>query len=204
MIKKPLAKVERAQKNPRKLAVAAAAIEKYVRVAELGLQIAQDKRFGRRLFSGIDHSREAWHRARQTGGFAGPARQLAADQALHAELRNARRDLAKAYARVEAKRGSRRVITSLAGLTSLAGVASLAAVPQVRDRVSALIAGASRGGRQLHDLAISNGFVQSEPRPNTLEDLTKEKLYARAQEAGIPGRSEMSKEELIEALRAKS
>lgn len=116
----------------------------------------------------------------------------------------ARRDLAKAYARVEAKRGSRRVITSLAGLTSLPGVASLAAVPQVRDRVSALIAGASRSGRHLQDLAMSNGLVQSDPRPNMLEDLTKEKLYARAQKAGIPGRSEMSKEELIEALRAKS
>lgn len=204
MIKKRLAIVEPPQKSPRKLAVAAAAVEKYVRGGELALQIAQDKRFGKRLFSGVDHSREAWHRARQSGGFPGLARQLAADQALHAELRNARRDLAKAYARVEAQRRNRRMITSLPGLTTLAGVASLAAVPQVRDRVSALFARAFRGGRHLQDLAMSNGLVRGEPRPNILEDLTKEKLYARAQEAGIPGRSEMSKEELIEALRAKS
>jgi hypothetical protein len=40
-------------------------------------------------------------------------------------------------------------------------------------------------------------------RPRSLEDLTKEQLYARAQEAEIPGRSEMSKEELIDALRVK-
>ena len=34
-----------------------------------------------------------------------------------------------------------------------------------------------------------------------LEDLTKEELYHRAQDADIPGRSEMSKDELIAALR---
>ena len=44
----------------------------------------------------------------------------------------------------------------------------------------------------------------SRARPRRLEDLTKEELYARAQEADIPGRSEMSKEQLAEALRARS
>jgi hypothetical protein len=34
--------------------------------------------------------------------------------------------------------------------------------------------------------------------------LRKEELYARAQETDIPGRSEMSKEQLVEALRARS
>jgi len=33
--------------------------------------------------------------------------------------------------------------------------------------------------------------------------LTRDELYERAQEAEIPGRSEMSKDELVEALRAK-
>jgi hypothetical protein len=33
-----------------------------------------------------------------------------------------------------------------------------------------------------------------------LEDLTKEELYKRAQDADIPGRSEMSKDELVRAL----
>ena len=34
------------------------------------------------------------------------------------------------------------------------------------------------------------------------EDRTKEELYKKAQEVGIDGRSKMSKEELIEALRS--
>ena len=33
-----------------------------------------------------------------------------------------------------------------------------------------------------------------------LEDLTKDELYARAQEADIPGRSDMTKDELLQAL----
>ena len=41
------------------------------------------------------------------------------------------------------------------------------------------------------------------PRPKAagLESLTKEELYERAKAADIPGRSEMSKEQLIDALR---
>jgi hypothetical protein len=34
-----------------------------------------------------------------------------------------------------------------------------------------------------------------------LDELTKEELYRRAQDADIPGRSEMSKDELVRALR---
>ena len=44
-----------------------------------------------------------------------------------------------------------------------------------------------------------------ERRPDGLADLaylSKEDLYRRAQEAGIPGRSQMSKAELIAALRS--
>jgi DNA end-binding protein Ku len=33
-----------------------------------------------------------------------------------------------------------------------------------------------------------------------LDELTKEELYRRAQDADIPGRSEMSKDELVRAL----
>jgi DNA end-binding protein Ku len=33
-----------------------------------------------------------------------------------------------------------------------------------------------------------------------LEDLTRDELYGRAQDAGIPGRSSMSKDELVDAL----
>ncbi|MGP1352432.1 MAG: Rho termination factor N-terminal domain-containing protein [Parasphingopyxis sp.] len=35
-----------------------------------------------------------------------------------------------------------------------------------------------------------------------LEDRTKDELYEQAQEIGIDGRSDMSKEELIEAIRS--
>lgn len=202
VIKEKVAKIHRAKHKREKLAVTAAAVEKYVERAESVLQIAQDKKFGKRLFSAVEHGTEAWRRARRGRGLVGAARRLAADQAVHDELRNARRDLQQAFARVDSNGRGRRLIASVAGLTSAAGLASLAAVPQVRERVSALIAAASRNGQHLQELATANGLGR-DTRPRTLEDLTKEKLYARAQEADIPGRSEMSKEELIDALRAK-
>lgn len=39
-------------------------------------------------------------------------------------------------------------------------------------------------------------------RGTELEDRTKDELYDEAQEIGIEGRSEMSKDELIEAIRS--
>ena len=44
----------------------------------------------------------------------------------------------------------------------------------------------------------------SRGRASNLEDLTKDELYERAQKADIPGRSEMTKAELIKALRSAS
>ena len=41
-------------------------------------------------------------------------------------------------------------------------------------------------------------------RPHSLDELTKEELYLRAQEADIPGRSEMTKDQLVAALRRQS
>jgi len=41
-------------------------------------------------------------------------------------------------------------------------------------------------------------------RGGELSELTKEELYEKAQEADIPGRSEMTKEQLVEALGAAS
>lgn len=40
-------------------------------------------------------------------------------------------------------------------------------------------------------------------RSTVLEQWTKEDLYQRAQEIGVEGRSQMTKEELIEALRSR-
>ena len=74
-------------------------------------------------------------------------------------------------------------------------------------RISAVIADVPKHRQRLTDIA--NRVRPAEPsdgpsRPSALEDLTREELYARAQEAEIPGRSEMSKKQLVEALRAKS
>ncbi len=41
-------------------------------------------------------------------------------------------------------------------------------------------------------------------RASNLEDMTKDELYERAQKADIPGRSDMTKNELIKALRSPS
>jgi hypothetical protein len=117
---------------------------------------------------------------------------------LQAELHEARKDLGQAYALGTKRRGHR-----LRRVIPLAALASLAAVPQIRERVSALIETVSRNREHLRDLARASVPGRADGHPNTLDELTKEELYARAQEAQIPGRSEMSKEELVAALRAK-
>lgn len=49
--------------------------------------------------------------------------------------------------------------------------------------------------------AALRGRVPVLKRRTQLETLTKDELYERAQKADIPGRSEMTKDELIKALR---
>jgi hypothetical protein len=169
-------------------------------VSELALQLAQDKRFRKRLRSAAKHGKQAWRHTRRGPGLRAAARRLAVDQELQAELQKARSDLQLAYERLDAKRGGHRKRRVVA----LVGLGSLAAVPQVRERVSDLIASAARNGKDIQNLASANGQDREEPRPNSLDDLTKEELYARAQEAEIAGRSEMSKEELVEALRSRA
>jgi hypothetical protein len=150
--------------------------------SELALQLAQDKKFRQTLLSTIEHSAEARRHARNNLGFAGAVRRLASDQALRAELRNARQDLERAHAQLERKRGGHR----LRKISLAAGLALLAAVPQVRQRVNDFVKGTQPG------------------RTSSLEDMTKEELYAEAQAADIPGRSEMNKEELLAALRGRA
>jgi hypothetical protein len=51
--------------------------------------------------------------------------------------------------------------------------------------------------------ASARGRLAALRRPNVdLEDLSRDELYRRAQEADIPGRSDMTKDELIHALRS--
>jgi hypothetical protein len=88
----------------------------------------------------------------------------------------------------------------------LTALASVAGAPQLRERVAAVIAKASKHRQRLAELGKSaaHSTASAAPHPHRLEDLTKEESYARAQEADIPGRSEVSKEQLVEALGATS
>jgi hypothetical protein len=158
----------------------------------LALQLAQDRRFRKRLLSAIRHGSEAGRRQRTEPGLMAALTRFASDRAVQSELRGARKDLQRAYARLDKKRRNHRLRNIAVG----AGLASMA-VPQVRSRVAALVVNAATNHRAL------TGLGQAARTPS-LEDLTKEQLYARAQDADIPGRSDMSKDELIAALRAKN
>jgi hypothetical protein len=176
--------------------------ENAVSASELALRLAQDKRFRKRLLSAIKHASEAGHRTRRGFGLTAAVSRFASDRALQAELRNARKDLQRAYARLETKGRTHR----LRRFVLVAGLASLAAVPQLRERVTGAIANVPKSRQRLRgpaNRARSDDSSESAARPRTLEDLTREELYARAQESDIPGRSEMSKQQLVEALRAK-
>jgi hypothetical protein len=51
---------------------------------------------------------------------------------------------------------------------------------------------------------VRRAVLRRVPRPkDDLESLTKEQLYERAQAEDVPGRSEMTKAELINSLRSK-
>jgi hypothetical protein len=169
----------------------------------LALQLAQDRKFRNRLLSAIEHGYAAGQRTRRGLGWSGTVAGLAADQTLLRELRSARGDLEQAYGRLEAKRRTHK----LRNLLVLAALASLACVPQLRAHLTAALAKASKVRHPLPGVgnsATRSPSDDSRARPRSLEDLTKEELYARAREADIPGRSEMSKEQLVEALRARS
>jgi hypothetical protein len=168
--------------------------------AEFALQLAQDERFRKRLLSGIEHAAKAGRLAKQNLGLMGAVARLTTDQALLRELQSARRDLEQARGRVEKKRAGRK----LRNFILFGSLVSLAAVPQLRKR---LIEAIREGFRQLRStlakVSSSTGDRVS-PGPRQLEEMTRDELYALAQEADVPGRSEMSKDQLLEALRSRS
>jgi hypothetical protein len=168
----------------------------------LALQLAKDKKFRNWLVSAIYHGSAAARRTRRGLGLGAAVAGLAADETLLRELRSARRDLKQAHGRLEAKRRTHK-LRNLLVLTVLASLA----VPEVRARLDAVRAKASKIRWRppwIGSAATRSPSDASPARPRSLEDLTKEELYARAQEADISGRSEMSKEQLVEALRARS
>jgi hypothetical protein len=127
---------------------------------------------------------------------------LASDQALLSELRSARSDLEQAYGRVEAKRRTHKKRYVLV----VVAVAALTGLPQVRAWLAGLLAKGAEIVRcmpRVASIGMRLSFNESRA-PRSLDDLTKEELYARAQEADIAGRSEMSKEQLQEALRKRN
>src|SRR5215475_2720106 len=168
---------------------------------ELARQLAQDRKFRKRLASAIGHGALARRRARRELGLGGTIRRLASDERLLRELRSARDDLRQANRRIRRRRSHKLRNAALVG-----SVAGLAAVPQVRQRVTAAVSD-ERARREALD-RLKNLLSSYGPdrlgRPGSLEDLTRDELYARAQEAEIPGRSEMSKDELVKALRGTS
>jgi Rho termination factor, N-terminal domain len=166
----------------------------------LALALAQDKRFRKRLLSALEHGAAAGRRTRRELGLRGVVGRLAADQKLLNELSSARNDLQQAYGRLEAKKRRRRLRNFLV----LTGLATVTSIPRLRARLWTVFSKVSKRFPLPGEASRStNAAAGSSAGPNRLEDLTKEELYARAQEADIPGRSEMSKEDLIEALRAR-
>ncbi len=71
-----------------------------------------------------------------------------------------------------------------------------------RRRLLAL--GRAGAGAASRAAGATTGAVASLADRRDLEELTKEELYERAQAADIPGRSSMSKDELIAALRERA
>ena len=165
----------------------------------LALALAQDKRFRKRLLSAVEHSSEAGRRTRRGLGPTGAVVRLATDETLLKELRSARSDLQQAYGRLEAKRRSHKLRNFL---VLAAALASFAGIPQLRARLLGVV---EKARQRLPRVGSPLGERHQATRPSgRLEDMTQEQLYERAQEADIPGRSEMSKEQLVEALRARS
>jgi hypothetical protein len=160
-------------------------------LAQLALRVAQDKELRERLLSAAEHGARAALRTRQSLGLAGAVTRLVADQAFLKELQQARRDLEQARRRIERKR-RRHLLRNLLVVVSLA---SVAAVPQLRNRLIAAVKGA------LNRVRPSSASDRDVPTERRLEDMPRDELYSRAQDADVPGRSEMSKDQLVEALR---
>ena len=74
--------------------------------AGLAWELAQDKKFRKRLLSAIEHSASAGRRAQRDLGASAAIARLASDRALLKELGGARNELQQAYGRLERKRRS--------------------------------------------------------------------------------------------------
>src|SRR5437016_12695 len=117
--------------------------------SQLALQLAQDKRFRKRLLSAVAHSSKARRRTRRDVALTRGVTGLATDNVLLSELRSARDDLLHAYRRLETKRRTHR----LRKLTFVAALATLVAVPDLRQRLVTALGSVARQRRDLTGFA---------------------------------------------------
>jgi DNA end-binding protein Ku len=162
--------------------------------SDVALQLAQDKKFRKQLLSAAAHSSAAARRTRGGFGLLSALTRLATDERLANELKSARADLQNAYGRLETKKHGHK----LRNAVLVVAAASAAGVPKVR---ATLMSAFTKGAAQRDRLTNAVGGNNSTARPHSLDDLTKEELYQRAQEADIAGRSDMTKDQLVAALR---
>lgn len=155
-----------------------------VDASAVAFQLAQDKKFRKQVISAASHGSAAARRTRRSLGVVGALTRLATDQKLANELKNARADLQRAYGRLGARKPRKRS-HKLRNSVMLVAAASVAGVPKIRK-------------------AVISAFKMGRTSPRSLDDLTKEELYERAQQADIPGREGMTKDELVAALRRQS
>lgn len=98
-----------------------------------------------------------------------------------------------------------------AGAAVGAGVALLLAPKSGKQTRQDIADGAKAGATRVADAATNVAsvagnavrklpFVPSTPQIKPMDEMTKDELYARAQDLEIEGRSEMNKEELYEAV----
>jgi hypothetical protein len=170
-----------------------------VTASDVALQLAQDKKFRRQLLSAAAHGSTAAGRTRRGFGVLGAVTRLVTDEKLANELKSAREDLQNAYDRLETKKQGHKLRNSLV----LVAAASAAALPKIRAAFTSAFTNTATHRERLMNAVGRNSAATPEAnmRPRSLDDLTKEELYQRAQEADIPGRSEMTKDELVAALR---
>jgi hypothetical protein len=169
--------------------------------SELALQLAQDKKFRKQLLSAASHGAAAAQRTRRGFGLLGAITRLATDEKLASELKSARAELQDAYSRLETRRRTHKS----RNLLLLVAAASVAGLPKLRQAAAPVFRKtAAHRTRLLNAVGRTAESADAGARPHDLDDLTKDELYQRAQEADIPGRSEMSKDELIAALRRQS
>jgi hypothetical protein len=163
-----------------------------------------DKSSRRGLLSAAGLSSQAARRTRRRAGLVSVATRLASDRGLRAELAQTVADLNQAWVRLEpANKSHRRRNTFVLA----AGTAAVAAVAKLRKRANLSPTGHRRQNDRFAPHVGSTGAADRGPQrdqdPDGLAELTRQELYARAQQSQIAGRSKMSKEDLIAALRAK-